>query len=290
MTPDQAKAIFNLCLPGEEASLDVPGLAEALALAAAIPDLATWWEEEKNFEEQYSRKLASILPPPGLAATIMRGGATIFFASRLIAESTGEPLTELPPTGEDGPAKPSAVDVLAPVVEPKKPTALTWWWRAAVLSVALLVILLLALLIVMPASSSSTGPDDALLPDFTHYATQLATLPPPPQSGQSLADMQKYLADNRAPNPPDPLGLATNPSGAAAIYGGFETWNKHLVTHYIVQQGLGLMHLFVLNQTEFPHDDVSAQIYESTVDTYRVQTWCGGGFIYLAVKQSAGRP
>jgi hypothetical protein len=284
MTPDEAKTILNLCPPGEEAGSDVPGLAEALALTAANPELAGWWEEEKNFEEQYSRKLAAITPPAVLAATIMRGGATIFFASRLIAESTGETLAELPPTSEDGPSKTSPLDLLAPEKVPTTPTGLTWWWRAAVLSVVLLVILLLALLIVLPSSSSSSGPGEAQLPGFTHYATQLATLPPPPQSGQTLADLQNYLAANHAPNPPDPLGLSTNPQGATAVYAGVETWNTHTVTHYVVQNGSSLTHLFILNQAEFPHDDISSEIYQSTVDTFHVQTWSGGGFICLAVK------
>jgi hypothetical protein len=291
MTPDEAKVILHLCPPGDETNPDVPGLSAALELAASNPELGTWWEQEKNFEGQFSRKLASLTPPVELLVTIMRGGATIFFASRLIAESTGETLAELPALADEPDSKKSAVEALAsalpPEPEPAPRSALTWWWRIAVLSVAFLVMLLLALLFVLPVSSNSSGQLGAQLPDFTHYATQLAALAAPPPSGQTLADMQQYLIDSHAPNPSNPLGGAAAENGAVPISVTTEVWNAHLLTHYIVQSPAGVSHWFILNQTEFPLDEDAPGISESTVDGFRVQTWRSDGFIYVAVKPSA---
>ncbi len=256
MTPDEAKAILNLCPPDDETNPEVPGVGEALGLAENDSKLGAWWAQEKNFDRQFSRKLAALAPPGELAATIMRGGATIFFASRLIAESTGEPLAELPAIADEPNPKKSAVAALAADLrlddEPTRGSSPTWWWRAAVLSVALLVIFLLALLSVLPVSSKSGGLAEAQLPAFTHYAAQLAALAPPPPAGQTLADMQQYLAANHAPNPPDPLGLASSPNGATPRSVSAEVWTTHSITHYIVQTGAVITHLFILNQAEFP--------------------------------------
>ncbi len=105
MTPAEAQAILALCPPGDDTNPDVPGLLPARRLAASDPALAAWWEQEKNFDDQFSRKLASLTPPVELAATILRGGATIFFASRLIAESTGENPDALPVVADDPPRR-----------------------------------------------------------------------------------------------------------------------------------------------------------------------------------------
>jgi hypothetical protein len=294
MTPDEAKAILHLCPPGDEGGADVPGAGEARDLAAANPQLAAWWELEKNFDGQFSRKLASIAPPAELAATIMRGGATIFFASRLIAESTGETLEELPAIADEPEPKKSAVDTLAAALTPEKelapPPSINWWWRAAIFSVVLVVILLLVMLLVLPTSLNSGAAAGAQLSDFTHYAAQLATLPVPPPSGHTLAELQKYLDASHAPNPPDPLGPSSNLNGATPISATAEIWNTHPITHYIVQSGPEVTHLFILNQAEFPNDEVEAKIFEDTVDGYRVQTWSGDGFIYMTLSRPATHP
>ena len=293
MTPDEAKALLNLCPPGEEAN-PLPGLDEAVKLAAANPDLAAWWAQEKDLDGQFSRKLALIAPPAELAATIMRGGATIFFASRLIAETTGETLEELPAMADDTDSKKSVADVMAKALAaenaPAPRNSLTWWWRAAVLSVILLVVLLLVMLLVLPASSNSGGPPGGELPSFAHYAAQLATIPPSPPSGQTIEEMRRYLTDHNAPNPTDPLSLLPDSNGATPIAVAADIWKTHHVANYIVQTGAETSHLFILNQSEFSHDEVAPKISASVVDGFRLETWSNGGFIYLSLRPGSAPP
>ncbi|HTB62057.1 MAG TPA: hypothetical protein VK737_00600 [Opitutales bacterium] len=147
MTFDEAKTILNLCPPEDETNPDVPGLSGALILANANRQLGAWWEHEKKIGAQFSRKLNSIVPPAELTTTILRGGATIFFASRLIAESTGETLPEPAPlTVESSREKTAAEKLVAAFeVENKTPSvgkSWIWTWRIALLLVVIVAFLL----------------------------------------------------------------------------------------------------------------------------------------------------
>jgi hypothetical protein len=154
MTFDEAKAILNLCPPEDETNPDVPGLGGALILANANRQLGAWWEQEKKFGSQFNRKLHSIAPPAELTTTILRGGATIFFASRLIAESTGETLPEPAPLADHPAPQLSTADKLAAAFAAEKASAASkksspWLWRIAVLSVIVVAGLLLLLALIM---------------------------------------------------------------------------------------------------------------------------------------------
>jgi hypothetical protein len=158
MTVEEAKTTLGICPPDDDTNPDVPGLDKALEMAARNPPLAAWWEQEKNFDLAFSRKLNSIGPPPELAATIMRGGATIFFASRLIAESTGEnpdddaALPEITPAEPILPRSAFNREVLRPETkQPRKPGIWVWRWSGLVIIVLLIIIgLLFAALCILP--------------------------------------------------------------------------------------------------------------------------------------------
>ena len=147
MTFDDAKAILNLCPPDDTTNPDVPGLSGALVLATANKQLGAWWELQKEFDGQFARKLASLEPPPELATTIMRGGATIFFASRLIAESAGETPQELPLIHADSTNLISTNDKLQAALKALKPQSdnvgtPSWLKHAATFSVAVVLLLI----------------------------------------------------------------------------------------------------------------------------------------------------
>ena len=152
MTTAEAQAILHLCPPGDDADAGVPGLAEARNLAATDATLAAWWEQEKFFDEQFHRKLSSLTPPAELSATILRGGATIFFARRLIAESAGETPDEPPEQAGDPAATiadPTAFTT-ADGAKPSKPapSQTMWFLRFVIFSAGIIFVLLLILLLV----------------------------------------------------------------------------------------------------------------------------------------------
>ena len=151
MTVKEAKFALFVCPPDDNTNPDVPGLAEAMEVAKRNPQMLAAWERDKHFDRGFSRKLCSITPPPELAATIMRGGATIFFASRLIAESIGENPDDdstLPEITPAEPILPRGVYIRETVKPAAKDSAksTTWLWRIAGLALAAVVVIILFLL------------------------------------------------------------------------------------------------------------------------------------------------
>ncbi len=151
MTVTEAKAALSVCPPDDETNPDVPGLEEALEIVARNPALLAWWEREKNFDRGFSRKLSSLAPPPELAPSIMRGGATIFFASQLIAESMGEnpdddsSLPEVVPAEPILPKSTFNRDMVKPAPKESKKTS-GWLWLVAIFVVTLVILAIFFLL------------------------------------------------------------------------------------------------------------------------------------------------
>jgi hypothetical protein len=151
MTVTEAKTALSVCPPDDDTNPDVPGLFEAMEIAARNPPLKAWWEREKNFDRTFGRKLSSITPPPELAPSIMRGGATIFFASRLIAESMGEnpdddsTLPEVIPAEPILPRSTFTRELGTPAPKPAKKST-GWLWAVAIMVVMLVIIIVLLLL------------------------------------------------------------------------------------------------------------------------------------------------
>jgi hypothetical protein len=143
MTVTEAKTALSVCPPDDETNPDVPGLYEALEIAGRNPPLKVWWEREKNFDRGFSRKLNSLTPPPELGPSIMRGGATIFFASRLIAESMGENPDDGSAPLEVAPAEPilprSAFtrEIVQPAPKAAKKTA-GWLWMTVIIVITVI--------------------------------------------------------------------------------------------------------------------------------------------------------
>jgi len=294
MTPAEAQTILSLCPPGDETNPDVPGLAAARELAASDSALAAWWEQEKFFDEQFNRKLLSLAPPTELESTILRGGATIFFASRLIAETTGEMPGALPELPDAPSSRPALATPFLDADENKAPTpkAVTWYWRAAVYSAGFVVAIALILLVVaLPGILKSKGGKGPELPDFSLYAARLADVPSlPPAPGQTIEDLRKTLDEGHAPNPPGAVILGIIPGGAVPDSVAINSWNVHQISHYVVRAGPNSTHLFILNRAEFPQDDVPQEITNSDLDNYHMQTWSADGFIYIVLKPRPGQP
>jgi hypothetical protein len=151
MTVKEAKFALSVCPPDDDTNPDVPGLSEAQIIAGRNPQMKAWWEREKSFDRGFSRKLNSVNPPEDLAATIMRGGATIFFASQLIEESMGatpEGDSPLPEVAAAEPILPKSV-YLRPVAQPapkESRKAANWLWMVAIVAIGLVAIASLFLL------------------------------------------------------------------------------------------------------------------------------------------------
>jgi len=166
MTVKEAKFALYVCPPDDDTNPHVPGLAEAIEIAKRNPQMMAGWERDKHFDRGYSRKLNSITPPPELAATIMRGGATIFFASRLIAESMGENPDDDSTLPEVTPAEPilprSEYLPKMPKLDPKDTSKTTnRLWMAAMVVLAIVVLAIIYLLFMVLLGLAAKQPNGA---------------------------------------------------------------------------------------------------------------------------------
>lgn len=72
MTNEEAKFILRACRPGGQDARD-PQCAEALAQLERDPELARWFERERQFDQALARKLKQAPVPPYLPAMIFAG-------------------------------------------------------------------------------------------------------------------------------------------------------------------------------------------------------------------------
>lgn len=70
MNRPEAKAILELCRPGQPAASD-PRVAEALALAQTDPELREWFTQQQAFDAFMSASLKSVPVPAHLRATLL---------------------------------------------------------------------------------------------------------------------------------------------------------------------------------------------------------------------------
>jgi hypothetical protein len=73
MNNDEAKFLLIACRPGGQDAAD-PSMAEALGQAGRDPILSAWHARERAFDRAVADKVATVIPPPGLRATILAGG------------------------------------------------------------------------------------------------------------------------------------------------------------------------------------------------------------------------
>jgi hypothetical protein len=289
MTLDEAKIILAAYRIGELDPADANTRA-ALELAASDPELAAWWENEQDFDRAFARKFASITPPRELAAIIMRGGATIFLARRLISESTGEKLEDAPASVQEAIVKSVPVEKLVPfrpetliesesVASRLKPS---WWRRVVPLSMAATAAALILGLFIMLSSPKLSAQSHAELSAFEKYAVGRSGANAPPfRKGASLNDLQDYLQANEAPLPhelPHRLGNVTIVGVSA------DTWSSHHYAYFILESGKSKLHLFVLNREEFPNDSVDEDPDRDVVDPYVAELWTEDHEVFVLLR------
>lgn len=73
MTSSEAKFILGAFRPDGRDATD-PLIAEALAQAAADPELQRWFERQRVFDVAVCRRLEAVAPPSGLKEAILAGG------------------------------------------------------------------------------------------------------------------------------------------------------------------------------------------------------------------------
>jgi hypothetical protein len=286
MTPEEAKFILSASR-ADQLDTDNPDVRQALALVTSIPELAAWWEAEQAFDRAFARKLASITAPPALQEAILRGGATIFAARRLITETKTDAINEelieknTPPIVENVvPFHQSSEEIKA--LAPASTSAPRAWPRFLPWSVAAsLLVGVLAISLFLNAGKLTAHADEDL-PAFTQYAEGLNDAGIPPEKySQQMSDLQAYLASRQAPVtdslPPE--------VGAAKIVGeSVENWKKDTVSMVRLQDPNGNISLFILNRTDFPDDTVSAAPVVSHDAKDTVTTWSDDQRIYVMVR------
>lgn len=72
MSPHKLKHLLHAWRPGAEAPEEAERAREQ---AAGDPELATWLEEERQFDTAFANKLRQLAPPPGLAERIIAAAA-----------------------------------------------------------------------------------------------------------------------------------------------------------------------------------------------------------------------
>ncbi len=294
MTPEEAKTSLSLCPPEDETNPDVPRLAEARELAAANPGLAAWWEQEKNFDLLFSRKLGSLTPPPELQSTIMRGGATIFFASRLIAESADEADDEDAPAPEPvllpiAHTTTSALPDLEETATEDQPgesrVKLRLLWRMGLVIVGIIGLLVLAGLYFFEfglAHTTNPGGPVNEIAKLEALADDLApTTETAPAPGKTVEEMRKFLDDSRAPNPPEWPQLIMEPPPGTAVSVAAENWNRTPVTHFTVQSGKNLSHLIILRTADLRQSDIQVDNFSGARGPFNEQIWSTDGYIFI---------
>jgi type II secretory pathway pseudopilin PulG len=282
MTPEAAKTILATYRAG---ALDPANAAarEALELAATNSELAAWWDNEQNFDRLFSRKLLSITPPAELSTTIMRGGATIFFARRLIAEST-EDLPEADSAPEENTAEESAETestAEARAHEAEKIHQRIWRWRIIALAVVGVVGLALVGLFYLVSSQKLAARQQEELTQFAHHAADLVRLNLPSQAtGTAPADFHAFLDKNNAP---DPAALPLQTAPFVPVGAGADDWSTHHFAYYILQNGPNQIQLFILNRAEFTEDDGDLT-FDDSDGSFLISTWVENPFVFVLLR------
>lgn len=136
MERDEAKAILELCRPGDADDLRDPMIAEAFRLLDSDAALKAWFDEQQHTDAQIAESYHQLEPPAGLKAGILAG----MRAHSLATESALDPAPTPLPTTSGSPAQ--------------------GWWRKPWISAAA-VFALLFLVLAVPRSGEETRPASA---------------------------------------------------------------------------------------------------------------------------------
>lgn len=306
MLPNEAKTYLSLCPPGDETNPDVPHLAKARELTLTNPELAAWWEQEKSFDLLFGQKLSSLKPPPELQPTIMRGGATIFFASRLIAESANEEDDEekeetafiLPSAGAAALAETGRPPERDKLAEMESSLTKRWIWRMGLVMVGVIGMLVIVFLFFFEyniaskdvASKIRHGPAGELAKLESIALDLNATAVPATEAGPSLIEMRNYLIENHSPNPPELPNLITQPAPGDVITVAAEFWDYIPITHFKVQAGLNLSHLAILKMADLQLKEEQLEAFLGTSGPFTEKIWGANGYVYIQLTPTVPLP
>jgi hypothetical protein len=293
MTTEEAKLILTTCR-ADQLDMDNPDVRHALEVAAAEPALAAWWEAEQAFDRAFARKLAGIQAPQPLQDAILRGGATIFAARRLITETNTDAIHEelieknTPPLVGDSKVVPfyqSPSEIQE--ISDRPPTTMrrrNWspflsWSVAASLLVGIFGLTMLL------DPDKLTADSNAEIPAFTSEFAQdpTNTESAPEKQSTQLADMAAYLASRQAPQPE---ALPPDMQNDTLIGESVGHWKKDTVSIVRLQDAAGNLTLFVLNRTDFPNDKVGPDKVIKQLGANSVTTWSSDRDIYVLVRKA----
>jgi hypothetical protein len=202
MQRDEAKAILELCRPGNPDDQRDPLIAEALGLLETDAELKAWFEAQQALDARIAESYEEIEPPADLKANILAG----MRAHRL--------------QGESGKAAilPGSRDTI------DGPTASQGWWRNPWIGVAAVFALLFAIIAVprndLPPrlASSEAQAAQASVPAIIQFvASEIDTMKRESRSFEKRSDqpetLQAYLASAGAHSPANiPSSVRSKPS------------------------------------------------------------------------------
>jgi hypothetical protein len=239
----------------------------------------------------------------------MRGGATIFFASRLIAESANEDAADDAETEEAMPSllpspaaaqadsgdRPAERDKLE---EMETALAKRWIWRMGLVMVGVVGMLVIVFLFFfeynIASKNAASQTRQALagkLAELESLAITLDAVAAPATSpGQTEAEMRKFLEDFHLPNPPAWPALVAQPKSSDVVTVAAERWENVPVAHFTVQNGVNLSHLGIVHTADLHLKDGAVEIFSGTHGAYHEEIWGDKDFTYIQLTPAQPKP
>jgi len=254
MERDEAKAILELCRPGNEDDRLDPMIAEALALLETDAELKAWFEEQQTLDRRIGDCYCELEPPSDLKASILVG-------MRAHADNS----------------KPEVEEEPIPFAQPAGSASQAWWRNPWVGVAAVFAIMFF----IVAAPHGDQGAEVASAPEHSYQAdiptiveflaSEIDAVTRDQRSfakrSKQPAALQAYLASEGVPSP----NSLPHPVDSKPSIGCFTFDYKGISMGMICFNQDELMHLTTVRKTDcmgdFPSEPV---IYEIRDQSFKV--------------------
>ena len=257
MQRDEAKAILELCRPGNADDRQDPLIAEALGLLETDVELKAWFEEQQALDARIGESLNGIEAPAALKASILAGMRAHALGSEGESESD------------------------------HVPTASPAWWRNPWIGLAAVFALLFVILAVpreggpTQVASSDSQALQAGVPAMVQFlANEIDSIKSQKRSFAKQSEqpetLQAYLASSGAPSPATlPAPLRTKPS-----IGCFTLDYKGIEMGMICFKEDKVIHLITVRKTDCIGQIADGPgVYETNGQAFKI--WIEGEQVYI---------
>lgn len=290
MERDEAKAILELCRPGNADDAQDPIIAEALGLLETDAGLKAWFDEQQALDVRISDSYHQIEAPADMKANILAGMRLHAVQSESEGQSEGVPGEATSPVHaqrETGPSESNAAIISGKHDKMNHPPSSQAWWRNPWIGLAAVFALLFAIMVIpgndAPSQlASSENPTlQAGVPDMIQFlAREINTIKSEQRSFAKESDqpatLQAYLASTGTPSPASlPSPVRSTPS-----MGCFTLDYNGIKMGMICFKEDQVMHLITARKTDcISHLSTEPSIYE--IDGQAFKIWIEGDQVYI---------